>query len=213
MSKKIPNEEVEEKNIKNKSVIKGCPSLDLNKSSEETDLQLNPFPNLTEASEPQHVVSEEEPEYSCNFFPKKFSNKQALGGHQNVHKIEKVGQKRGRQGQEATLGYPGNVFNSFPFPNSLDQVPKMFKSAHYPQYMGHQVLYECPGSLFPIPHESGVAQPFIIGRRTGSIGQSTSTSNGRSPAIAKNDDAEHHRHITNAEVQHQEDGLYLSLKL
>lgn len=242
--KNFPSENIEEKNGNTKAVMKGCSSLDLNQSLEEMDpqLNLNLVLNSTDtiklnppkASEPlhsRHVIHHEELEYACNYCPKKFSNKQALGGHQNAHKFEKVIQRRDWQGQEANFGYTGNDsgngMTSFAFPNSFNQAPKMMNSPHYPQFMQHQLhAHDYPGSMFPMTHESGVVHPGMelssfctspinpqFTPFHTSMGQGASTSKGKSSASAENDQAENYRQINNAESQHHEDDLDLSLKL
>lgn len=174
--------------LKKKSVIKGCPLLDLNQSLEETVM---------------HPIATEEPEYGCNFCPKKYSNKQALGGHQNAHKLDKAGQKRPRQ------GCPGNAFS----PNSFHQVPKMNKRAHYIPYLEHQSQPLRFGGFWNIPEKPFMPQmhaPASMFRMPGPfMGRGASASNERSTgAVANSDEAGRHGHI-----QHPEDGLDLSLKL
>ncbi|KAK4404717.1 Zinc finger protein 2 [Sesamum angolense] len=78
--------------------------------------------------EPQQAVqenravnaAEQEREYGCKYCHKKFSNKQALGGHQNAHKVERAMEKSAREMHESQFGYMGgnpsySAMNSNPF--------------------------------------------------------------------------------------------------
>ncbi|KAL2482805.1 uncharacterized protein Fot_44249 [Forsythia ovata] len=57
---------------------------------------------------PNTLTHTEERVYSCRYCHKKFSNKQAFGGHQNAHKIERFVQRNAQEGRELNFGYTRN---------------------------------------------------------------------------------------------------------
>ncbi|XP_051138676.1 zinc finger protein STAMENLESS 1-like [Andrographis paniculata] len=72
-----------------------------------------PLPNPN-PFDPERVEAEAEAEaeaegvareYGCKYCDKKFSNKQALGGHQNAHKVERAIEKNVRDMSAAHFGY------------------------------------------------------------------------------------------------------------
>ncbi|EYU25634.1 hypothetical protein MIMGU_mgv1a021296mg, partial [Erythranthe guttata] len=190
----------------------GDPSLDLSLSLGKID----PNPVAVNSTEPPpldgHVVQHEEREYSCNYCPKKFSNKQALGGHQNAHKVEKVVAKSAMKGHESNYGYAGYQFcNGIPFPSSFNQAPERainpfsMNAPYYPQYMQHQ-MHAPAYPMFPIFHEPQLlhTNPDFTSYLP-YMGQGPSTSEGNLSADANNEQDE--------EQPPEELGPDLSLKL
>lgn len=51
------------------------------------------------------VIPEQDREYGCRYCDKKFTNKQALGGHQNAHKVERLMEKNDQDTSAAGMGF------------------------------------------------------------------------------------------------------------
>ncbi|KAL2480806.1 zinc finger protein 3-like [Abeliophyllum distichum] len=77
-------------------------------------------------SETPLVAEKEECEYGCKYCNKKFSNQQALGGHQNGHKLERTIERNLLEGQVANFGYmPGGGGGPSFFPG-MNSPPRNF---------------------------------------------------------------------------------------
>ncbi|KAL2502028.1 uncharacterized protein Fot_35876 [Forsythia ovata] len=77
-------------------------------------------------SETPLVAEKEECEYGCKYCNKKFSNQQALGGHQNGHKLERNIARNLLKGQVANFGYmPGGGGGPSFFPG-MNSPPRNF---------------------------------------------------------------------------------------
>ncbi|KAK6124880.1 hypothetical protein DH2020_041366 [Rehmannia glutinosa] len=92
----------------------------------------NPSPSSPEIPQPivapHMAIADHDREYGCKYCHKKFSNKQALGGHQNAHKVERAMEKNARDLHEnhfasyfgGGLSYPG-ISTTTPFLGSYNR--------------------------------------------------------------------------------------------
>lgn len=83
-------------------------------------------------------------EYGCKYCQKKFSNKQALGGHQNAHKLERAMEKNVREIQQNHFGYFGGAVAypgmSGPFLGSYNRSHEYLNRTMYrAAYPNHQI--------------------------------------------------------------------------
>ncbi|XP_051138682.1 zinc finger protein JAGGED-like [Andrographis paniculata] len=176
-------------------------------------------PNLSEQGRGNNEVEAEgdEREYSCNYCEKKFRSKQALGGHQNAHKLERAIERNARNFQQAPFGVnPGPTMQ--PIPNMAQPfIPRvtlpppplpppgyniLFSGSHTVSrsinpFLGLGSSSRVDPQLFISPHAftSGPSSSTIVARQGGEF----------SPAVPGNDGADY------SETNHS--GLDLTLKL
>ncbi|XP_022883177.1 uncharacterized protein LOC111399925 [Olea europaea var. sylvestris] len=118
MLEESPHNDVQEEALSSKEIIDqsqsnegvGNQESSFSKSVRATGSSKNPHPTPP-------MDKEEEREYSCKYCNQKFSNKQALGGHQNAHKLERIIEKKIQDWQMANSRYLprnsiiGSLFN------------------------------------------------------------------------------------------------------
>ncbi|XP_057795071.1 zinc finger protein 7-like [Salvia miltiorrhiza] len=83
----------------------GSPSVEQGESSDGAD---PPAPAY------QLALADHDREYGCRYCHKKFSNKQALGGHQNAHKVERAMEKNVQE--TGGISYYDDDPNPYPYP-------------------------------------------------------------------------------------------------
>ncbi|XP_051138675.1 zinc finger protein GIS-like [Andrographis paniculata] len=82
-----------------------------------------------------------EQEYDCRYCQKKFSNKQALGGHQNAHRHERAIEKNIRNLPEAHFGYFSGAGLMY---GGMGQVMPFLGAHNRPQAYLNQPVYNRP---------------------------------------------------------------------
>ncbi|KAL2480807.1 zinc finger protein 3-like [Abeliophyllum distichum] len=204
MSKESPGNEVEEEALRSKEIIDQSQSsegVNNHESSLSESVRASPPPKatppLSRSSEnplpppppplSPPVAEEEEREYGCKYCNKKFSNKQALGGHQNAHKLERTIEKNIQEGRASNFGFmpgggggtsffpgmnspPRNNFNGSVFNRSQEFFNRAIMNMRYfPQQgaMQHGMTHRYPGCPRPVSGNVSPAHPGLETRPPG----------------------------------------------
>ncbi|KAH6817614.1 hypothetical protein C2S51_001217 [Perilla frutescens var. frutescens] len=124
-------------------------------SSESAATAAENYQLVIPAEQEQEQEQEQEREYGCRYCQKKFSNKQALGGHQNAHKVERAMEKNE---QDNSIGYLGSTPSYSSYHHSRMNMnmaaPFLTPYRYRPHDFLHRSLYSWPS--FPNSHQSGV---------------------------------------------------------
>ncbi|CAA2970360.1 zinc finger 1-like [Olea europaea subsp. europaea] len=125
MLEESPHNDVQEDGLSSKEIIDQSQSNEGLNNHLSKSVRASPPPKLAGSSENPHPIppvdEEEEREYGCRYCEKVFSNKQALGGHMNAHKLERTIEKNILNRQMANTAYPPhNNFNGWFFYRSQE---------------------------------------------------------------------------------------------
>ncbi|CAL0313621.1 unnamed protein product [Lupinus luteus] len=82
-------------------------------------------PQLVENFNDKETIIPKEQQFSCKFCDKKFSNSQALGGHQNAHRRERI---ISRMNKEFAMGTFGHGAHMCPYSSMANRHP--FRDSH-----------------------------------------------------------------------------------
>ncbi|CAI9782885.1 unnamed protein product [Fraxinus pennsylvanica] len=170
MLEESPRNDVQEEALSSKEIIDHSQFNEgvNNHKSNLSDSVTASFPprlsgSLKNPHPPPPVDEEKERRYGCKYCNKKFSNKQALGGHQNAHTLERTIEKNIQEGQMANFGYlPRNKFTGSLFNRSQEFFSRAMMRMPYLAQQGTMhyrmmprtlpgINKDYPGWLRPVP--------------------------------------------------------------
>ncbi|KAL4654619.1 hypothetical protein ACB092_01G393500 [Castanea dentata] len=89
-------------------------------SNNQPNLDLvEPTPPSLSSSSSSHLSHSEPRIFSCNYCQRKFYSSQALGGHQNAHKLERTLAKKSRELSSTILPHGGPTYHNRSGPNNI----------------------------------------------------------------------------------------------
>ncbi|CAI9783026.1 unnamed protein product [Fraxinus pennsylvanica] len=164
--KQSPSETVDKKRAGTGAVM----NRKLKLARHSTDSAQLSYPRASTTLDAMHVTDHViERVYGCNYCHKKFSTKQALGGHQNAHTVERVIERNAREGLETNFRHVGGPsyrgMIHLLFKGSFNRGPEIFKQSmanrsYNPQSMQYGILVNShPNFNLSMTQESHAPEP------------------------------------------------------